>query len=235
MLADFKEQMNQVVNQLAPAYRASTLTKLQGLWSSGVNTYKDLLLFAADGDDIDSRKTACWFLARLGDKQALPILAQCLLAEDLSLRAEAARCLGIIDGDEANEILLESLQLETDADVRMYVVHSLGLIGETNSFETLVQLLQAVEETPQVRAMAAESLAYLRDPRAINELLKVLADASAEVRYWAVFALGQIGDAEVIPVLEKMRGDMACPEGLGSVAEEVSEAIAGLQQNETGK
>jgi hypothetical protein len=47
-----------------------------------------------------------------------------------------------------------------------------------------------------------------------------------------VFALGQIGDTSVIPTLERLREDGECPEGLGSIADEVAEAVEGLRSSQ---
>ena len=47
--------------------------------------------------------------------------------------------------------------------------------------------------------MAAEALADLRDGRAVAPLLAALEDPAAEVRYWAAFALGELGDPQALP------------------------------------
>lgn len=221
--------MESILGELAPPSQPGAKEDLERLWKLGIKTYDDLLALAMDEGNANLRETACWYLARQGDKRALPVLARCLQAKDPALRQEAARCLGILNGDEACAQLVKCLQQEADPEVRMYAAHSLGMIGGPSSFDALRATLRYADEEPRVRAMAAESLAYVRDPRAIADLLKVLDDSSSEIRYWSVFALGQIGDASVIRSLERLGEDEECPEGLGSIADEVAEALKGLR------
>lgn len=227
-MQDFRERMAAIVEQLAPVSRAGAKQQLERLWQHGVETYDDLLALAtSEQEEGDLRGLACWHLARLGDDRALAPLVHCLHAEDVDLRRQAARCLGILDGDEAGARLVECLEQEQDPDVRMYAAHSLGMIGGLRAFEALRSILHHSHEEPRVRAMAIESLAHLEGTQAAD-LVGFLEDPSAEVRYWTVFALGQLGDASVIPMLQRLSGDRECPEGLGSIADEVVEAIENI-------
>lgn len=56
----------------------------------------------------------------------------------------------------------------------------------------LMNLLLDRTETPWVRGQAAECLGYLRQSRAIKPLIRCSRDASPEVRFWCVFALGHV-------------------------------------------
>jgi HEAT repeat protein len=72
-----------------------------------------------------------------------------------------------------------------------------------------------------VREEAAESLAYLCSSRAIPPLISVLTDPHVGIRFWAVFALGNIRsppsfrqtDRSVVPALESTLSDDAVPPG----------------------
>jgi len=44
----------------------------------------------------------------------------------------------------------------------------------------------------------AEALAHSFDVRAVGPLIKALLDTSAEVRFWAAFALGELGDESAL-------------------------------------
>lgn len=223
------KRLQSIVAQLAPEGRAGAQQSLERLRRLGVETYDDLLAVATGEPDTSVRASACWYLARLGDERALPALARCLAADDVALRCEAARCLGILDGAEAGARLVERLDVESEPDVRMYAAHSLGMIGGPRAFAALSAIIHRSHEEPRVRAMAAESLAYVGDERAIPDLLRLLDDPSPEVRYWTVFALGQLGDASLIPTLRRLQDDHERPPGLGSVADEVAEAIEILE------
>jgi HEAT repeat protein len=74
------------------------------------------------------------------------------------------------------------------------------------------------QSQPQpVREEAAESLAYSHYRPAIPVLIAVLDEGDVRMRFWAVFALGNIGqftgDARVAPALERMLADDEAPPG----------------------
>ncbi|MCY1063977.1 HEAT repeat domain-containing protein [Nannocystis sp. RBIL2] len=231
-MSKFRKKMEAIVRQLLAESRASAQQDLDRLWQAGVKTYDDLLAFAGSEHEADLRETACWYLARLGNQRAFPTLARCLAAESVELRGGAARWLGILGGDDAIARLVQCLESDPDSYVRMYAAHALGVIADKRAFEALRAALHRPGEAPHVRGMAAESLACIFDPRGIDELLLVLDDPSAEVRYWAVFALGQLGDASLIPWLRPLLADHECPPGLIPISEEVAETIEELDTKE---
>ena len=74
--------------------------------------------------------------------------------------------------------------------------------------------------------MAAEALINLRGRGATDSLLKALGDQSAEVRFFAAFALGELRAREALGSLEEVaRRDASVVRGFGSVAEQASKAI----------
>ncbi|MCY0994196.1 HEAT repeat domain-containing protein [Nannocystis sp. ILAH1] len=230
-MAKFRKKMEAMVGQFPPETRASAQQDLERLWQAGVETYDDLLAVAEGEHEVTLREIACAYLASLGDRRALPTLARCLVAESDQLRCEAARCLGNLGDADAIAPLVQCLESDPDSYVRMYAAHALGVLADERAFEALRAALHRSDEAPHVRGMAAESLACLFDRRAIDELLLVLDDPSAEVRYWAVFALGQLGDASLIPWLRPLLADHECPPGLIPISQEVADTIHILEHS----
>ena len=96
--------------------------------------------------------------------------------------------------------------------------------------KALVRALLDKSQPQPVREEAAESLAYSNYPRAIPPLISVLDETDVRIRFWAVFALGGIGqsqtyarsgcgrwrrsgDRRVIEALERMLADREVPPG----------------------
>jgi HEAT repeat protein len=88
------------------------------------------------------------------------------------------------------------------------------------------------KELPGIRGQAAESLGMLEYKKALPQLLKALEDSEIEVRFWAAFALGQIGDHTSIPHLQRLAAkDKSTLRGWWSVAKEAKDAIANINSN----
>jgi len=100
----------------------------------------------------------------------------------------------------------------------------------------LIRALSDPSQPQPVREEAAESLAYLNYAPAIPVLISVLDEPDVRMRFWAVFALGGIGqsqtctsrvwrerlsaDAQVVEALEKMLSDNEVVPGWWSVGRE---------------
>ena len=62
--------------------------------------------------------------------------------------------------------------------------------------KALVRALLDKSQPQPVREEAAESLAYSNYPRAIPPLISVLDETDVRMRFWAVFALGGVGQRQ---------------------------------------
>jgi HEAT repeat protein len=90
----------------------------------------------------------------------------------------------------------------------------------------LIGVVGNPEEHPGVRGQAAESLAYSRDKRACKFLISALSDPSAEVRFWAAFALGQIRCHAALRHLRRLaHSDKRRLRGWWGVGKEAADAI----------
>lgn len=75
---------------------------------------------------------------------------------------------------------------------RWGAAHALRWSYDRRAVVPLMKVLDGRSETPWVRGEAAESLGFLGQPRAIKPLIRGSRDPSPDVRFWCVFALGQV-------------------------------------------
>lgn len=81
------------------------------------------------------------------------------------------------------------------------------LLASTAGGEAVPRLIAALDDPQEsVRVNAATQLGVLRDPRAFAPLLALVQDAERDdaIRGVAAAALGALGDARALPVLEKL-------------------------------
>jgi len=145
---------------------------------------------------------------------------------------------------QAVPALIALLQMDPDPKVREAAAYGLGsaLNGRKQVTEALLQTLGDQAEDPEVRAQAAEALGDLwepvgrRPPPFIDDLVAVLEEPSAEIRFWAAFALSKLGDERIVPALEHLAGsdDRIVPHWW-SVKHEAIMGIARILQRRPGR
>jgi HEAT repeat protein len=110
----------------------------------------------------------------------------------------------------------------------------LGHIDNRNAALTvLIDLLGAPEQHEAVRGFAAEGIAAQRPPlrsklrkKAEDVLMQALRDPSPTVRFWACYAVGQLGMKKALAVLDELKTNDGglCP-GWWYVSEEAADAV----------
>jgi len=230
MKVDFDEAIQRVIDRITPSHRKSTRKDFDGLRARGATSWDGLVAVLRDVSAGEDRAKACWLLSRLGDARALPELLRALRDPDSRLRVEAAFSLGTLGNRRAVRALIGTLKDDLDANIRMAAAHSLGELDDKRSSDALLEKLGDSNEDPRVRGQAAEALG--RTARAIPDLIRALEDSSVEVRYWAAFALGELGDSAALPALERLaQSDDAIRPGSGSIKEEALAAIEGIRRS----
>jgi HEAT repeat protein len=123
--------------------------------------------------------------------------------------------------------LLDILQsATTDQEHRVAAAYALGFSFDSRAVAPLSRILGDRVQGARLRGYVAEALGYLGDVTAVGALIRALSDPSAEVRYWAAFALGQIGDRRALPRLRKLAAsDTGRIPQFGSVRDEAAAAI----------
>jgi HEAT repeat protein len=229
---EFRDQLMSIVDQVEPSSRSKALDDLNLILESGTDSFSKLSA-AASNESIGTgiRSIACWFLSRMGDERAVPALVKCLNDKDADLRSEAARALGTLGDARTALNLIGALERDSSADVRFYSIYALGLLQSDSAIAPILGVLDDEKEDPKVRGMAAETLSFFRSERTVESLMACLSDPQVEVRYWAAFALGELGARKALPALMRLaRTDQSSlPDGR-SVSNEAAEAIDKIEK-----
>lgn len=228
----FKRRLMEATGKVDSSFQSKALDDMKLILDSGVNSFSELLEVASNEDlETEIRSIACWFLSRLGDDRAIPVLVKCLNDKDPDLRSEAARSLGTIASVHTAPVLIETLKQDLSAEVRLYAIYALGLIGNESAVAPILETLLDANEEPEVRGMAAETLSVFLGQQVVETLITCLSDTEAEVRYWSAFALGELGAKQALPELSRLMGnDESClPDG-SSVKDEAADAIKKIKE-----
>jgi HEAT repeat protein len=134
-------------------------------------------------------------------------------------------------GDQAAVPHLIGALYDANSHRRHAAARALGWIQPVRkrAAKALVQALLDKSQPQPVREEAAESLAYSGYEKAIDPLISVLAEPDVRIRFWAVFALGSIGqwrsekdgpDPRIVQALERMLPEEVAPSNWWSVGKE---------------
>ncbi len=124
--------------------------------------------------------------------------------------------------DEAFDILVKALEHETDQQALSSCLFALGHIDNPAAIPLLVNFTD--HDDCEIRYAVACALgSFANDPISITALLKLTSDTDDDVRDWATFGLGVLGDADTTEIRQ------ALTERLNDNFEDVRiEAVAGL-------
>jgi len=203
---------------------------VETLLQSGEGFSNQLLVLLGDpAASPELRAQACWLLRILEERPAIPILIKIVQDRKLGvlLRREATQALGSLPSKRSVRPLIEIL-LNADDDewVRRMAAHSLGRLDDPRGRDVLFRIIKDSHVPPEIRGDATEALTGFHDVRAVPTLLEQLRDPSPEVRFWAIFSLGQVADTDVIPELERIvNEDDAVAPGWWSLRKEARDAI----------
>jgi cellulose synthase operon protein C len=140
---------------------------------------------AEDSDPV--ALAAAWSVARLGARQARPLLARLLATETPSLRALGALGLGLLHDTSA---VPELSRLLASADAghlaRAAAARALGMLGARGEIEAISALARS--SSAEVRGGALFALAELKAPEAAGSLADALVDPDPALRTVAAAA-----------------------------------------------
>lgn len=238
---EFQQQLQSIIAHAPQELRDQFQQTIDQVTGYGISSFEHLLAVVQDeAVALDIRIAGCWLIGQLRQKRAVYALLRVFERGPDGLRQQAAHTLGALGSKAAVKPLLSTLQQGRTPEHRSDAAYALGHIGDARAARPLLDRLNDPAEDPRVRSQAAESLAYLAGPAADVRaaLIAALADASAEVRFWAAFALGAIGDGsdpEVIRSLEQLAGtDNALVPGWWSVGQEAGAALDRIKGVNTG-
>lgn len=188
----------------------------------------EILLDAALQDEWEwVRQHVVIVIANRKYKAAVPKLERMLSAEADKVRAHAAGVLGEVGDASSVPVLIRSLE-DPFYKVRSMAAHALARLAPDDARvrDALVRRLE-VEDIPMTRVDLAWALVKTGDRSAIETVRKLLFEGQPEdVRAEAAMALGDVGDAEDIPWLEKALGDKK-----GLVRKEAQDSLQKLRKS----
>ena len=154
---------------------------------------KALLVSARKDQDVEIVATVAFSTGQLKDADAIPWLAELLMSKGTPpvVAREAAQALGKIRTPAARTALAQYLAgASPDPAAAPVVGEALLAIGRFTTRDDLAPILRwTTVADAEIRWRAAWALFRPRDPAAVPRLFELAADASAEVRFWAVRGL----------------------------------------------
>lgn len=157
-------------------------------------------------------------------------LVRALSARDEAKRWRAATELSQVDDPRTLRRVERLLEGRSHDQGRAAAAYVLGFSGMSDVSGVLARRLADTEESPLVRAHAAEALGHLLQYQPVlagirTTIVACLRDSEPEVRFWSAFAAGVLDLQESRPRLELLQGDHASIDGWWTVGEEASWAL----------
>jgi aminopeptidase N len=144
--------------------------------------------------------------------------------------ADAARALGAVKGEGAYETLVKLLDRPSDKDViRAGALEGLLALGDPRALDAAAKYAASPHVTGVRVAAIKAALALGKGDEQVRErllgvLTKALKTTSLQLKFTAVSALAQIGDARAVPALEASLADAG---GMGPTGAFYTQAVQG--------
>lgn len=166
----------------------------------------DTLANATKDESQDVRRAAVAALGTIKDPKVVDPLISALKDSYWFVRSDAADALGREKDARAIKPLLDAVN-DSDSNVESSAENALILLTMVKGVPTDDFVAHLNDSNPKLVTVSAVCLALLKDARATPVLLKLAASTDAQTRLHAVKALGETGDASVIPTLRQTLKD----------------------------
>ena len=205
-----KKERKELVENPKESNKKTTEKTKEGAIEALIRDLKD--------DNPNVQKKSAKALGKKGDKNAVEPLIQALKDGEWELQRNAAEALGTIGGERAIDALIHALKEDKDSYAQDKAGLALGKIGEP-AVEPLIQAINdenearggIAEERITIiggcREIMAKALGTIGDERAVEYLIQILKDGSANVREVAAKALGKIGEPAVKPLINALKDE----------------------------
>lgn len=228
------DRVEALLKALPSETRPQAEQDIRAITDAGIDTFEKLIEVINDTQiDTYIRLAACWLLSRIGNEMSIPALIKAFQDDNPLLRRAAVQAVGDLNAEKQEVIphLANVLFNDKEVEVNKAAAYALGWIGGERAVGLLLEVLCDKGCASAVRGMSAESLSNAGGKTAIPKLVQALSDSSIEVRFWCVFALGQIADVQVLPELERLVStDNASLDGWGTVSQEAADAILQIKK-----
>jgi HEAT repeat protein len=230
----FVNRVTSLIQNCQDSVRWKFENDIEILYKNNIDNYEKLL------DAIDNillsteiRTIACWLVSKVGDEDSVLKLLTASKDNSPAVRRQAIQALGELNFAYSQVLatINQALFDDNDSEVRKSAAYSIGLLAHQDSLSPLLNTLNNKSEDPSVRGMAIEALISFHDRSVISLLISLLSDEEAEVRFWSVFALGQLGAKDALPELKRLsREDHTEVLGWHKVSQEATSAIQIINQ-----
>jgi HEAT repeat protein len=168
------------------------------------------------GDEDDMKVAALNALQQMDQARARPILRRLLAKRDTAsacLRRKAVFLVAQQNAPGTEDVLLESVRSDPDAEVRHQAVFWLSQVGTDRAVGALDSILRFSKD-PEIQEKAVFALSQHDSPRAQQALRTYAerAEVPEELREKAIFWLGQKGAAENAAFLRSLYGRLKTQE-----------------------
>lgn len=210
---------SKVAAQLLKRYYAEREAVNRRLYSDilarmGVEIF-DLLRKGLQSDTWHVVRNVVTVLGETRLETALPLLSQAIGHPDVRVRRAVIPALGAIGGSSVIPPLLR-LSQAAEAELHQPAIMALGALKNPRAIPPLVELLKKSDpfcRQTLLKTEVIQALATTRSPQAIIPLLKLARRPNLlnrkgveTLRAEAILALGQLGNSQLIPVLENLPG-----------------------------
>ncbi len=120
--------------------------------------------------------------------------------KDTNTRMEAALKLGQAKNSKYLQLLTDALK-DSNKAIRWTAAEALWEMGDKKAVPALIEYLEKGEAYEWGKVLTMDALASLKDPQAVNPLIRMLESANPFLRRSAAVALFTIGDDRAIPAL----------------------------------
>jgi len=192
------------------------------------------LVAALRDPQVEVRVVAAAALWRLPDPAAVPALLETLEDSDAAARQWAALALGVVRDTRATAPLVELLA-DPSGDVRTDVIRSLGRIADISALPALRDYVNDDDRDMDERLEAVNAIASLNGPEKVNALVRLLNHDEERIRLRVVSALGQVGDALVIPSLRRRKAQEDEREVRAAIDEAVEEIRTRMRERRNNR
>lgn len=157
----------------------------------------DTLIRGTRDPNAEVRAAAIYGLAAKRDSRIVPTLTAAMSDENLKVRIAATWTVGAFADDASLDALIAGLDSK-DPDLAVASARSLAAIGNRRAVEPLIAVVRDASRPSDVRAAALETLGSLRDARAVDLLIDLMAHRLPALRSSAFTAAANFADPRLI-------------------------------------
>jgi HEAT repeat protein len=168
----------------------------------GDDAWEAVSTLRQDGSREVFERAAAWVFSEDGLKRAraADVLSQLRLARVTDEPSQAPRW---VFRDESFALISSLLVNEKDFEALSSAISALGHLGNAAAVPQILRYREHREGDVRF-AVACALGCFPNDPKSIDGLLKLTSDSDADVRDWAVFGLGVLGDVDSTEIREAL-------------------------------